>query len=62
MRANCKSPSGRSTARDDVPNDGQSADEIVTNDPVAAAAVEQQYAELNDVELFLVRLRERLSQ
>lgn len=38
------------------------ADEIVTNDPVAAAAVEQQYAELNDVELFLVRLRERLSQ
>ncbi len=38
------------------------ADEIVTNDPVAAAAVEQQYAELRDVELFLVRLRERLSQ
>lgn len=38
------------------------ADEIVTNDPVAAAAVEQQYAELSDVELFLVRLRERLSQ
>ncbi len=37
------------------------ADQIVTNDPAAAVAVAQQYADLNDVELFLVRLRERLS-
>ena len=38
------------------------ADQIVTNDPVAAVAVAQEYADLNDVELFLVRLRERLSR
>ncbi len=37
------------------------ADQIVTNDPAAAVAVAQQYSDLNDVELFLVRLRERLS-